>query len=168
MRKLLVITTLLMMSSCGDKKYYNEYVSEPDVAAPESPKFSGYFVLDGGSDANCIYLDQKAENVIDIESDCQSLVSVNPQNSTLGQFPTISASNLIVLDGAIRFTKNLNFTAGNDLEEDVSGANITGSRRTDVLITFEDSKLKLVIKVYKSANNNNLNEIIATRTFSEL
>lgn len=133
MKNVIGFIALLTMFACEEAKYYTpERVIEREVIkeVPAEHKFlyAGYFNLDGGSDANCIYLDEKAENVVDIETDCQSLVTVNPENSTLGQFPSISANNLLVVDG----------------------------------------RLKLTIKVYKNANNDNLNEVVATRIFNEL
>lgn len=154
------------MKACGDKNYYN--ASQVETSEGEYPRFAGYFNLDGASEVNCIYLDQRADNIVDIESDCQSLVTVNPENGTIGQFPRITATGLLVQSGEIRFTRDVNYTSGNDIEEDVSGANITGKRRTDFIIRYVDDKLNLRIIVYNSANNNNLNEIVAVRVFNEL
>lgn len=161
MKKLLLIITLLLTVACKDEVVYIDNQGNP-------VQFSGYFTLDGPSDVNCIYLDEKNPGLVDIESDCQSLVTKNPQNNTLGQFPTITATNLIALGNEIRYTRNVNYSSGNDIEEDVSGSNITGNRRTDFLIKFVDEKLELTISIYRNANNANLNEIVATRVFKEL
>ncbi len=111
---------------------------------------------------------EKAEGLVDLESDCQSLLTINPNNDSIGQFPSIVLSNLVVIEDKIIHTRNLNYTSGGDLEEDGNGSNITGSRRTDIVIEFVDDKLKLTIDVYENANNNNLNEIVASRVFNEL
>ena len=163
MKYLMILIMSLMVTSCGED---NVYYVEKDGEVMNS--FQGYFTLDGPSTANCIFLNQKAQFVVDIETDCQSLVSTNPQNSTLGQFPTISATNLVVIDGKINYTRNLNYTSGHDLEEDVNGSNITGSRRTDIQIKFVGDKLHIKLDIYDNANNANLNEIVATRIFNEL
>ena len=159
------ILVIVIVASCGkDNNYYI------DSSSPENSRlfYSGYFLLDGPSSVNCIYLDEKIENVVDIESDCQSLVTVNPKNNTYGQFPTITASNLQVINGEIRYTRNINYVAGNDIEEDDNGSNITGSRRTDIFIKFVNDKLRIRLDIYEQSNNNNLNEIVATRYFNEL
>ena len=174
MKQLVVISMMFGLVACDDTVYevQPEKVIEREVIK-EIPQehetlFAGYFILDGPSDANCIYLDEKIPNVVDIESDCQSLVSINPENNSDGQFPIITASNLPVIDGKIRYTRNITYTSGHDLEEDVSGSNITGSRRTDVLIEIVDDRLRLTLSIYENANNNNLNEIVAERVFNEL
>lgn len=173
--KVLFLMTFLV--GCGETDYIylpgeeitTEIEKEIIVEPEQMQAFTGYFNLNGPSTANCIYLDEKIENVVDIESDCQSLVSVNPENGTLGQFPRVSQTNLLIINGEIRFTVDLNYTSGNDIEEDVSGSNITGRRRTDFRIYFSDSgELKVNIKVYGSSNNNNLNEIVVNRTFTEI
>lgn len=155
----------LLVLGCGPE-IKHEYVT---VAGNVDIKFEGYYYLDGGDGAvNCIYLDRVAENIVHLDSDCQSLVSVNPENKSLGQFPRITNYSNVIIDNKIRFTKNVTYSSGNDLEEDVSGSNITGSRRTDVVIEHEAGKLKLTIKVYKAANNSNLNSVVAVRVFREV
>ena len=166
MKNLAITFLLFSTTACGDKVYQSFEQAKVDQ---ERLLFSGYFYLDGPDGSyNCIYLDEKAEGVVDIETDCQSLVSVNPENGTIGQFPSVSATSLIVDDQKLRFTRNMNYTSGNDLEEDASGSNITGSRRTDFVIEFVDGRLSIQISVYANSNNNNLNYIVAKRTFKEL
>ena len=168
MRKCLMLLTLAsLISACGDDVTYQNVVQNAEEQ--ERQPFTGFFQLDGASDVNCIYLDEKLPNVVDLESDCQSLVSINPENGTIGQFPTISRSGLLVINNEIRFTQDLNFTSGNDIEEDVNGSNITGRRRTDFRFFYDENmKLNVEIKVFNAQNNNNLNEIIVDRVFKEL
>lgn len=178
MKNVILSVLVIGLIGCEDVRYEvhpekvieKEIIKEVPVEIEKEHEFlyAGYFNLDGPSDANCIYLDEKQPNVVDIETDCQSLVTINPENDTLGQFPSISASNLLVIDGEIRYTRNLNYSSGNDIEEDVSGSNITGNRRTDFLFQKVDNRLKLTIRIYKNANNNNLNYIVAERVFNEL
>lgn len=167
--KLLTMLVLILAAiSCGDEKNY--YTEEIVNATNENSDFSGYYVLSGPDEDtyNCIRLTQKSESLVDVESECQSLLTTNPENGTVGQFPTISQSNVLIVNGELRFTRNLNYTSGNDIEEDKSGSNITGQRRTDVRIFFEDDLLKVNITVYGNSNNNNLNDIDAERSFTEI
>lgn len=166
MKKFFSFILLVLIVSCGDKVYTT--VADHGVEPSEDRLFDGYFNLNGGSGVNCIYLDEKLSNVVDIEVDCQSLVTVNPKNKSLGQFPTIAATSLFVINGEIKFTKNLNYTTGNDIEEDQNGSNITGSRRTDFRIYIKNDLLHLNIDIYKNSNNNNLNEVVASRKFREI
>jgi hypothetical protein len=161
MKKLISLVMLVSLISCGDKVHNYAPTEEPRV-------FDGYFLLDGPSDTNCIRLTQKFEHLVDLESECQNLLTINPQNDTIGQFPRISATNLVVIDGEIRFTRDLNFTSGQDVEEDVNGSNITGRKRVDFLIKVVEGKLIMKISVFANQNNANLNEIVATRQFKEL
>lgn len=186
MNKLISLITLVLFTSCKDTTINTpekvvevikeipvekEVVVEKEVIVEVEKEhetlFAGYYNLDGPGN-NCIYLDEKTPNVVDIESDCQSLTTVNPENDTIGQFPRITATNLNVIDGSIRYTHNLNFTNGHDLEEDVSGDDIVGSRRVDVILENIDGRIKITIKVYQNANNSNLNQIVAERVFNEL
>lgn len=169
MKNFLLVAFLFGITACDDKIYYQIQEQVKEEAEVKLP-FSGYFYLDGPDNTfNCIYLDEKQDGVVDIETDCQSLVSVNPENGTLGQFPSVSGTNFLVTkDRELRFTKNLRYTSGNDLETDASGSNITGTRRTDFIFKFVDYRLELTIIVYANANNDNLNAVVATRTFKEL
>ena len=175
MRKILIALIILNVFACneGSKTFFQpERVIEKEIIKEVSKKhevlFAGYFNLSGPGNANCIYLDEKIDNVVDIETDCQSLLSINPKNSTVGQFPGISGTNLLVVNGEIRFTRNVSYTTGNDLEEDISGTDIVGSKRTDFLIQVLNGRIKITITIFKAANNNNLNEIIAERIFNEI
>jgi len=174
MKNLICIVALGLTVACNERTIYQpkqETVIEKEVPVPFEKEheavFAGYYNLDGEGN-NCIYLDEKAPNVVDIESDCQSLTTLNPQNDTIGQFPRISGTNYLVTKGAVRFTRDLNYTSGHDIEEDVSGANILGKRRTDVVIEVVDNRMRLTISVYSNSNNNNLNWIVAKRVFNEL
>ena len=156
--KYIVLALLLM--GCGKESI--QYVTEQS-----EPVIGGYYILDGPSDANCIYIANKSPTLVDIETDCQNLLTINPENNSIGQFPIISATNLVVLNNEIRHSRNISYTSGNDIEEDVSGSNITGTRRTDIFINMIDGKLRIKMSIYQNANNNNVNNIVAERVFNE-
>lgn len=144
---------------------------EPEVVEEESPSFEGYFSLSGSpSDVNCIRLEETIEGLVNIDSDCFSLVSKNPENGTFGQFPSFTRRDIKVRDGKLLFFVDLNFSSStHDIEEDDSGSNISGRRRVDVEIFFdEDDRLVLRLFVYEGQNNGNLNDIVVRRTFREL
>ena len=155
------LVLLILVIGCGKTKYITGINPEPE-------SFAGYHLLDGPSSANCVYIDERIDNVYDLTLECQSLVTTNPKNSSAGQFPPLNLKNLIPVEGKIKLTKDFTYTSGHDLEEDVSGSNITGKRRTDIVISLESGKLKIEIDVWKAANNSNLNEIVAKRLFKEL
>ena len=126
MRVLPVLT--LFVIACGED-ITHQYRTENTYQTYEQPKseeparqlFSGYFYLDGESTANCIYLDEKISGVVDIESDCQSLITINPEDKSLGNFPTLSQSGLLVVADQIRFSKNINYKSKDNVKEDISG-----------------------------------------------
>lgn len=157
----LVLVILALVTSCGkDTVVYTPQQVENDLI------FDGRFYLNG-SDANCITLNETQPGVVDILSTCQSLVSKNPENGTFGEFPRITRTNAFVINGEIRFTSDINYNSDNDIEEDVSGDNINGRKRTDVLIKFnENNMLELTLSVWDG--NNNINTVVAKRVFTEI
>lgn len=159
MKKLLSIILLITLVSCGDTNYYPQQ---------QEKNLTGSYLLTGPSKANCIRLQQRENGLIDLVAECQSLVTTNPENETLGQFPKITAKNLILFENKIVFTKNVRFNKNtHDIEEDVSGDNIEGKKKVDVLIEFKEQGIRLNIKVYDNADNSNINKVIVNRTFKE-
>ena len=93
------------------------------------------------------------------------IVSVNPENGTLGEHPHFTITDqFLSQDGTLYFTTNITY-GGGDLEEDISGSNITGRRRTDFIVKFLDSEVNLTIKVYEDEVNDNINAVILNRTY---
>ncbi|NVM46740.1 MAG: hypothetical protein HWN79_17675 [Candidatus Lokiarchaeota archaeon] len=157
-----ILIMLVVLIGCGDDHHY--HVS--NNTTPQS--FDGYFLLDGASDANCVRFTQKTETLVDLETECQSLLSTNPENDTIAQHPVVALTNLIIINGKMIHSRNINYLSGHDIEQDVNGSNITGNHRTDFIFEFVDDKLKLTIKIFDDANNNNINKLVATRVFNEL
>lgn len=163
MKSILTVLILSMLVSCSDDAEFITVVEEP-----KREFFQGYFNLQGPNGAiNCIRLEE-VDSKVTLDSDCFSLVTKNPKNGTLGQFPRFSIKDKIVINEELRIVLDVNYNSGHDIEEDSSGANITGTRRTDLLFRFIEGKLRLNIKVYANKNNNNLNFIVAKRSFKEL
>ena len=168
MKNIIFILLVLFLVGCNNDDDY--FVTEVyELPKEKTSLFDGYFYLNGAAN-NCIYLHRKENGLVDVESECQSLVSLNPRNRTYGQFPRVTINNVMVMNDEIRFTKNLNFSSSkSDIEEDQSGNDINGKKRVDFLLKYNnDGRLTMNIKVFKSNNNNNLNYIIVNRTFTEL
>ena len=160
--KSLVLIVGLLLTSCG-KERVNERLVVVDAKAQD---FEGVFYFDHGS---IIELVQSADGDVSILSQGQLLTSVNPQNDTFAQHPVISRTNEEVVNGKIAFTLNLNYTSGQDVEQDVSGGNITGKKRTDVLIELiEEGRIRIKLTIYSDQLNANANYIVATRIFEAL
>lgn len=167
MKNVVLIIALFFMTiyfpSCG--KDYNYYEINQ-----ETESRSGFYYLDGPSESNCIYLEEKFPGVFNLTSECQNLLTINPENDTIGQFPRITASNLLLNDNSdLIFSGTMNLTSGNDIEEDESGDNLTGRKRFDAKISFnQDNKLTLKISVYAENNFDNLNFIVVEREFKQV
>ena len=160
--KSLVMVGALLFVSCG-KERVNERLVVVDAKAQD---FEGVFYFDHGS---VLELVQASDGDVSILSQGQLLTSVNPQNDTFAQHPVISRTNQEVVNGKIAFSVNLNYTSGQDVEQDVSGANITGQKRTDVLIELiEEGRIRIKFTIYSDQLNANANYIIATRIFETL
>lgn len=165
--KFLLLLSLLLVTSCGDDIVNNpsheiiKYIEEPQ-------EFEGVWYFNYGS---------KIELIVDEEGDVlvspygQVLNSINPKDGSLGTHPVINfvSAPLPVINNELRLYQNYNYTSGGDIEEDVSGSNITGNRATDIRIyLLDDGRLRIKINVYDDAVNNNINSIIATRTFTSI
>lgn len=98
----------------------------------------------------------------------QSLNSVNPQNDTLGTHPRIRERNLeITGNKLVAKPRNYNYSQStHDIEEDVSGDDINGKHRTDVVVEkLSDYKIKVNITIFDGAVNSNINWVIVEREF---
>tara|TARA_R100001086_G_scaffold245229_1_gene175885 strand:- start:968 stop:1462 length:495 start_codon:yes stop_codon:yes gene_type:complete len=154
------VLAILSFNSCGRK--VNDYFYQQVV--PQD--FEGVYYFDNGGS---IELLTASDGEVTILSQGQLLVSTNPQNDTFGTHPKFSAVGLEPQRNELRLVKDLNYNAGQDLEEDQTGNNITGKKKTEILIEMLDyGKLRITIKIYSDSINNNANYVIAVRTFTSL
>lgn len=162
MRNLLLAVTLMtLVVSCGRRekvKYKTNTVTEVEEVEV-SQLFEGSFYLENNG---FIEMYQSGDNVY-IDSRYQNLTTINPENNTFGELPKISGEYEIV-DNKVRISKNLNYRDGNDIEEDVTGNNIRGNRRTDITIEFIDDIVNITYEIYSNRINDNINTIVAKRT----
>lgn len=160
MRQFLLILITLSFASCGKRVYNNtKTVTEYKEV---SQLFEGRFYLSNNS-----YIElYQSGDMVHVSSHGQLLTVVNPENDTFGEMPRISG-NYVLVEDKIRFSKNLNYRDGNDIEEDLSGNNIRGHKRTDVTIEMVDEKLQITIEIYSNKSNSNVNRIIAKRVLTE-
>jgi len=85
-----------------------------------------------------------------------------------GRFTVSVLDNNCIYLLSYRYSQNHNYNSGNDLEEDLSGLNISGSKKTDYIVTFQNGQMRITILIYSSGINNNINSVIATREFISL
>lgn len=157
--KVLLILLMTWLVGCG-----SNYIPEDVPTPPIEPNFEGAYYFDHNG---FIELSASYDGEVIIESTSQSLTSLNPQNNTLAYHPAITGKYEPHFD-EVRFVRNVNYTAGQDIEEDVSGADIVGSRRTDVSIKLTTAGIKITVKIYNASLNNDVDEVVATRVFESL
>jgi hypothetical protein len=147
-----------MLIGCG--KDYKENLVYQEVVKPQ--EFEGLYYCDNNSSFELV---ANFKNELSFVSQGQTINSVNPENDTLGTHPTINSRNLVIIDNSLRIlSQNYNYSSSkNDIEEDVSGSNITGRRRTDIKLEKIEEKYLLTIEIYSNAVNDNINFIVAKR-----
>jgi hypothetical protein len=148
-----LIICMLSFQSCGNNTEYR-YLNQP---------FEGTYLMDNNS---AIEMITGEDGEVTILTAGQLLVSINPKNETFGTHPKLNKTGLEPVAGVISFVKDMNYTSGMDLEEDVNGANIRGKRMTDVLIQqLPGDRIRITIKIYSDRIKNNPNFIVAVRVF---
>ena len=146
---------LSSMTGCGDNTYLRqEIVIGNDLDAT-------YFFPLGGS----VEVSQDQYGRVSVAM-LDYITSINPENGTYGEHPKTNISDrFLTQDKTLYFSQNVNYNSG-DLEQDVSGANITGTKRTDFTYKWIGDKLELNIKIFNSEKNDNINSIILDRTYT--
>ena len=94
-------------------------------------------------------------------------------NETFGTHPTISFSNLTPLpDDSLSYSRDVNYTANQDLELDGSSTNLSVGSHYTVYRLFFDQENYLVLDVEIHAGNTGssggINSVVIKRTFKEL
>lgn len=165
MKKLLLMFCLILLASCG--KEYVHTTSEVEVEVEKevfiAQDFEGFYTCDNYSQVELIvdYQDR-----VTFETSGQSLNSINPKNGSLGTHPTVSERDLVVNDNSLVINpRNYNYSSSShDIEEDLSGSNITGNKRTDISVTkVDDTTIKIKFVIFDGAVNSNINDVIAER-----
>ena len=166
----LLLLALSFISGCGNDRSSVINVDQTDnspsddIGALSGDQIAGYYTC-----GNKSYIELLTDDLGRLTLDQISLNSVNPQNNSIGTHPnpSIRDQHLRFIDGVtvLRLpASNVNYTSGHDIEEDTSGANITGQRRTDIIFVFEtESFFRIFISIWDNPLNNNINEVVADR-----
>lgn len=166
---LLSMLAVITLVGCGeDTKYIKEIVEVPvdvpvEVVVPQD--FEGAYFMNNDS---YIELTTSYDDDVIVETSNQLLVSKNPQNNTYAFHPTISGRYQIV-NGELFFSRDVDYKDANqyDIEEDDSGADITGQHYTTFRFQqLNDGRIKLTISIYSGTKYDNLNYRIAKRVFT--
>ena len=160
---LFLFSILGLFTGCG-----KEILKQTDIkfenktnTVKEKQKFEGLFFFDLGGEVELI---QDSRGQVDFVM-VDELTTINPENQTNAFIPRFNISNLVVHNGKLTKTLDVNYTSGADIEEDITGNNINGRKRTDIEITKEGNKIRLKLKIYDNETNNNANFIVAEREF---
>lgn len=174
MKKLLL---LLALVSCGSEEYILETVEvEKEVEVIKeievvkevfiAQDFEGYYFCDNNSS---IELLTDHNNRVTFDTTGQSMNSINPQNGTLGTHPTVGERDLLIKNNRLVINpRNYNYSSStHDIENDTTGSNITGNKRTDLIVEKVDSEtITVEYVIYSGAVNSNINSVIAKRKFT--
>jgi hypothetical protein len=163
----LLIFLLLNFTGCGDNVEIVEYKNEELIESQSNesevesePSIEGtYYFKDGG----ILEVTTDSRNRVSVKT-LDRVTSINPKNSTYAEHPAISInSRYLTMQGFLVYSTNVNYDR-EDLEEDTTGDNIRGRKRTDYTLTFTDNKLTLRIVVFQNVKGDNINFIILDRT----
>lgn len=160
------VVALVFVVGCGRKDRVVEVEVEVEKIVAVAQDFEGTYLCDNNS-----YLELIADykDRITFETSGQSMNSINPQNGTVGTHPVIGERDVVVVGGDRLLIAPRNYTyssSTHDLENDLTGSNVTGSRRTDVEVKkVSDNKISVKFEIYSGAVNSNVNGIIITREF---
>jgi len=154
----LFIFILITFTGCGKEHHTSNHVITQEVIQDDMDAIY-FFPMGGSVEVTQDQYERLTFTMLDY------LTSINPENETLGEHPRTTISDRFLTENkSLYYSTNVNYGSG-DLEEDENGNNITGSKRTDFIYKFENNQLKLTIKIYESSINNNINSVIAERTF---
>lgn len=161
MKKLCLLAISLIFVSCG-----NDVINPTIQTEFIKQEWENVYFFENNSQLEIV---TGIDNELTILRENQYLTSVNPENGTLAMHPTISLSGIEPIGNKFTITRNVNYNDGNDLEEDETGRDIRGTKRTDFTFTLKDlGKIDLKIEIYCNKLYNNTNFIIATREFKSI
>lgn len=158
-----VLAAMLFLVGCGDEYLVTNHLPPTD----DDISYEGVYFFEYGG---VLELVESADGDITVIQGNQSLTSVNPEDDTFAHHPRIRGENLELHGDFLFLSRDENYSSSShDVEEDESGANITGKRRTDYLFELlDDGGLKLTITIFSDRTNSNANYIHAVRVFTGL
>ncbi len=165
MKGLLVIPLLLLIG-CGQPRTIRPKVVQQNNVTVYDQSFEGVYYFDNGGYLEVI---QGEDNELTVLREGQSLQSINPGSGNIASHPAVYYSGLEVINGMARFFANVRYSgATHDIEEDVSGLSIDGTRRTDFQLQMVGDHLELTIRIFGGPIGNDMNGVIATRVLRSI
>lgn len=154
----------LVFSSCNSKK--TEYVTldnpveikevekevivekEIEITKEVNQPFEGIF---GCPNNGLIELYEDSQGRVYIESQGWQLTSVNPKGLNGISFavhPKMEAKKLPKKNNAIKFEKDISYSSGSNVREDVNNNIVTGLKRTKLSLKVLETGIKVKIEVF--------------------
>lgn len=154
--KLLTLSILLTTIGCKNRTFITEIKPEPSGFIEGS--YFGAF----GAEIELLTNDRGQVKI----KHKQNLISINPQNDTYAVHPKTNTGYLFAQNGVLTVRKNVNYTNNYDIENDLTGANISGKRLTVFTYSLDQNdELTVKVEIFSDELKDNPNFIHATRTF---
>ena len=134
--KLIVLSILFLIVSCGKNTKYIEMQSRNEI---ESPIFEGSYTLPDGGFADIF---DDVQNLVTVRA--SRLITRNSDDST-GIIPIYSTHASAPVNGVIYHRWSLNFIAAQNIKTDVTNTPIIGTFLTELRISKKDERLLLTI-----------------------
>ena len=159
--KKIIILLCLSLVSCGRDVVNIVEPTHVETSSDVNQSLEGYYVLPNGGFIELVQL----SNGTYVIYGTQRVLSVN-KDSGLALHPNLPTTPAFLVGGALNGVYNANYSnVTNDVENDVTEVDITGSRLTNyTLYRTSNGTLKIILNVYSS---NGLS-IEASRTIESL
>lgn len=150
----------ITLFSCGDEITYQTFEEIKQEYEEPTKDLAGYYYLENGGEIE-ILKDHFGRYTI---TQMDYVVTVNPKNDTYAIHPKTNISDRFMTESKeIKFSVDVNYTNQYDVEEDISGNNVQGKRKTNFVYKLKDDSLEIFIQIYSDETKNNPNYIVVER-----
>lgn len=172
---MLIIVLLGAFISCGkddgegnhvtEVVKYIEVEKEIESIVIQSQRFEGYYHL---KNSGLIELMANYRGDVTVETTGQQIISINSFDKSTTEHPRIVGSDIQIINGALRWSRNENYTTGQNVKKDVDGTLVVGAKKTDYIIELISGKLKITIRIWNDKIGNTIHSLVSERTLKEI
>lgn len=174
--KLIFMTACLglLSTACGIKNTHTIEHRLKEIEKPsetiivektkyKSQDFEGFYYCDNQSQLELL---ADSNNAVELETTSQTIVSLNPNDSSFGTMPLFSFKRVSILNDTqvIPNLKDYTYNVSYSLKEDDSDTILTGKHATSIIFEkIDDRKVNLHIKVYSGQVKSSIGKVIVNR-----